>query len=323
MLSERTRSLVGIFLLLGGFVFIGFHFKETEEFMSLIFHSDPKWVVFAVGLQLATYVCSGAVFYELIRSAGHHVPFRRLVRLSVERMSVNQLVPAAGFAGHAFIFGTIRGLGLPRSVATEAVFVDTLSYYFSYLVATAAAFATILVLHVETPLLITVLGLFFLVGAVIIGGIFWIFSHHDRRLPKWLTRFNILNEISESVQAASATRVRSPWLLFVVTFYGFLIFALDGATLWAIMEMISAPIGPFSSFAAFVVSSIVGSLSLLPGGVGGFEATSVLALRHLDVPLGAALTATLLLRGLTLWLPLIPGSIFAAKYLAEEKSKKQ
>lgn len=320
MPNERMRSLIGLFLLLGGFVFVGFHFDETAEFLSLLAHADPKWVVLAVGLQLVTYACSGAVFYEIVRASGHHVPLKRLVRLSVERLSVNQLLPAAGFSGHVFLFVTLRQLGVSRGVATEAVFVDTLSYYFSYLLATAAAFAIVLVLHVETPLLIAVLGFFFLVGVVIAGGILWIFSHQDRRLPAWLTRFRLFKEVSSSVQEASPDRVRSPRLLFIVSLYGFLVFVLDGATLWAIMEMIGVPIGIFASFAAFVVASIVGSLSLLPGGVGGFEATSVLALRHLDVPLGAALTATLLLRGLTLWLPLIPGSIFAAKYLREPEN---
>lgn len=316
--SDRIRSFVGLFLLLAGFVFVGFHFKETEEFLSLLFHADPKWVVLAVLLQLATYACAGGVFYEIVRASGHHVPLRRLVRLAVERLSVNQLIPAAGFSGHVFLFVSLRSLGVPRGVATEAVFVDTLSYYFSYLVATVAAFVIVLALHIETPLLIVVLGLFFLVGVVIIAGILWIFSGRDRRLPKWLTRFKLLAEVSRSVEAASPTRVRSPWLLFIVSFYGFLVFALDAATLWAIMEMIGVPLGVFSSFAVFVVASIAGNLSLLPGGVGGFEAASVLMLRHLDVPLGAALTATLLLRGLTLWFPLIPGSVFAAKYMSRK-----
>ena len=47
--------------------------------------------------------------------------------------------------------------------------------------------------------------------------------------------------------------------------------------------------------------------SPVPLGLGSFEVTCVALLSMLGVTLEAAFTATLLLRGFTLWLPMIPG----------------
>jgi uncharacterized membrane protein YbhN (UPF0104 family) len=66
-----------------------------------------------------------------------------------------------------------------------------------------------------------------------------------------------------------------------------------------------------TAFVALAIATIAGVFSFLPGGVGSFEAGSTATLALLGVPVEAALTGTLLLRGLTLWLPLVPGLVLA------------
>jgi uncharacterized membrane protein YbhN (UPF0104 family) len=50
-------------------------------------------------------------------------------------------------------------------------------------------------------------------------------------------------------------------------------------------------------------------------GLGSFEAVSIAMLRLFGVPFEAALSATLLFRGFTLWLPLLPGGLLLRKAL--------
>jgi len=61
---------------------------------------------------------------------------------------------------------------------------------------------------------------------------------------------------------------------------------------------------------------MVATFGLVPLGLGTFEATCVAMLRTLGVLLEAALTATLLLRGFTLWLPMLPGLLLARRELS-------
>jgi uncharacterized membrane protein YbhN (UPF0104 family) len=71
-----------------------------------------------------------------------------------------------------------------------------------------------------------------------------------------------------------------------------------------------------AAFPSFVVASMVATFGLVPLGLGTFEATCVAMLRTLGVPLEAALMATLLLRGFTLWLPMLPGLLLARRELS-------
>jgi uncharacterized protein (TIRG00374 family) len=316
-LKENVRPLIALVMLVGVFVFVGLHFEEASVSLAVLKDANPWWVALALVLQLLTYACSGGIFYEILRAAKRHIPLRRLAALSVERMSVNQIAPAAGLSGNVYVFMAFRRFDIPRGIAAEAVFMDTLSYHAGGAISTVLALGIILGLHAESPFLIGGLLIFLIVTAGILGGIFYIFSHTDG-LPSWINRWSFLKEIARSLKSVRPERLQAPWVLSITTLYELLIFTLDSATLWAIMHIINVPIPFIIAFTVFTVASAAGALSLLPGGIGGFEAACVLALRWFSVGLGPALTATLLLRALTLWLPLIPGSIFAAKYVMHD-----
>lgn len=51
----------------------------------------------------------------------------------------------------------------------------------------------------------------------------------------------------------------------------------------------------------------VATIGLVPLGLGTFEATAVGLLHALGVGVETAFAATLMLRGLTFWLPMLPG----------------
>lgn len=314
---ENARAIIAIIILIGCFAFVGFHFEEASASLAILKDANPWWVALAIILQVLTYFFSGGIFYEVLRAAKQHIPLRRLAALSVERISVNQIAPAAGITGNVYIFMAFRRFDISRGIAAEAVFLDTLSYHAAYAICTVLALGIVLGLHAASPFILGALLIYLFVTAAIFAGIFYIFSQTDRALPRWMTRWNVLREVAKSLKAVRPERLQAPWVLSITTFYELVIFVLDGATLWAIMHIIHVPQPLVVSFTIFMIASVVGAMSLLPGGVGGFEAACVLALRWFNVGLGAALTATLLLRVLTLWLPLIPGSIFAAKYVVK------
>jgi Mg2+-importing ATPase len=52
---------------------------------------------------------------------------------------------------------------------------------------------------------------------------------------------------------------------------------------------------------------------VVPGGLGVFEAVSVATLKLIGVSVAAGLAATLLFRGFSFWLPMMPGLILARR----------
>jgi uncharacterized membrane protein YbhN (UPF0104 family) len=88
-----------------------------------------------------------------------------------------------------------------------------------------------------------------------------------------------------------------------------MIFLADSLTLACCLVAIGQPAVVGAAFVALIAASIVATLGPIPLGLGSFEATATGTLHVLGIPIEAAITATLMLRGFTLWLPLIPGGL--------------
>ena len=70
-----------------------------------------------------------------------------------------------------------------------------------------------------------------------------------------------------------------------------------------------------------MLASAVSSLAWIPGGLGTFEGSCVALLHLHGVPLESALAATLLLRGFTFWLPMLPGFTLARRELGKAAAR--
>jgi uncharacterized membrane protein YbhN (UPF0104 family) len=83
----------------------------------------------------------------------------------------------------------------------------------------------------------------------------------------------------------------------------------EGAALYAIMVALGHPLAFLPAVGIFAFATLAGALSLMPGGLGGTEATMVLLLRLFAVPLPIAVSATLLVQVATLWFAVFLGIV--------------
>ncbi len=103
--------------------------------------------------------------------------------------------------------------------------------------------------------------------------------------------------------------LRDPRLVFETITLQSGIFLLDAATLWCTGRAVGLNVDVGSTFMSFILASVVATLSLIPLGLGSFEGTCTGLLHLMGGGLEASLAATLILRGLTLWLPMLPGLV--------------
>ena len=75
----------------------------------------------------------------------------------------------------------------------------------------------------------------------------------------------------------------------------------EALALEVVLDALGADVPRSGAFFAFAAATLLGVLSMLPGGLGGFEASMVLILGELEVPSSTAVAATLLFRLGTLW----------------------
>jgi Mg2+-importing ATPase len=94
---------------------------------------------------------------------------------------------------------------------------------------------------------------------------------------------------------------------------------LDAATIWFLIRALGTDAPMSGVFASFVISTLFRTIGILPGGLGTFEAASVLTLKLVGVSVAVALSATLLFRGLSFWLPMIPGLFLSRRALGRQR----
>lgn len=130
-----------------------------------------------------------------------------------------------------------------------------------------------------------------------------------------LLRVPALADLLPALGDAPGHLLRNPSLVLSVTLLQAAIFLLDAATLWVMLRATGLHVSFLTAFPAHIIAAMVDTIGIVPLGLGTFEASCVAVLNLLGIPVEAALTVTLLLRGFTLWLPMIPGLWFARRVL--------
>jgi hypothetical protein len=191
--------------------------------------------------------------------------------------------------------------------------VDLLTLYSAFAVCVVASLVIVAVLRDLNRLVLVLAGLFPIFALSIPAAVLW-FSRggrgargEEREPPRWIRWIPRAGELLSEVSRAPRRLVRNRQVLLVDGGLQLLVFLLDAATLWAMLRAVGYDAHPAAVFASFVFAQVAATVLLVPGGLGTFEASSVAMLTLFRVPVEIGLTATLLLRGFTYWLPMAPG----------------
>ena len=138
----------------------------------------------------------------------------------------------------------------------------------------------------------------------------------DRVPAIWLRRLPGTTLLLGAIAKAPTNLLRDPVLLLETVTLELAVFVLDGLTLWLVFRALGGTPAIWIAFVSFIMASMAATLGPIPLGLGTFEAACVGMLSLLGVPIETALAATLLLRGLTFWLPMVPGLWLARREIA-------
>jgi len=95
----------------------------------------------------------------------------------------------------------------------------------------------------------------------------------------------------------------------------------EAFALFQILAGVKSAVSLLDAGFVFGTSTLLGVASMLPGGLGGFEATMLLLLQQLGLESAAALAATLLIRLTTLWFVSLLGALFLVVWLLLERRR--
>lgn len=285
------------------------HFADLEHFLTLARQTQPVWLLVALALQAGTYVAVARGWVIVLRRARAPQPLRKLLPVAVSKLFADQALPGAGLGGHVLLVDRLMALGTPRSTAVAALLISMVGYYAAYAVL-ALLMLLVLWLHRHaTPLLVGLVTTFLLVALAIPALALWLRHRGSQPLPPWLERLGPVRKILVIIGEAPGELVGDRRLLVLVSLLNGCVFIADSATLATCLLAVGLPFEPATAFLALMAGSIAATLAPIPLGLGSFEASATAMLSSLGIPFEAALTATLLLRGLTLWLPLLPSLV--------------
>lgn len=312
---RSTRRLLWFSWLLGlsmlaAVIVAAIHFSQERELLRIAEEAEPWWLALAVSLQVGTYLAQGETWRVVTRAAGVDLPSLVAFKLSLAKLFIDQALPSAGISGTVVVANALEQRGLARSVVMAAVVVDSVGYYAACVLMLGVALVIAIAFGHASPLILAASVIFVVISATLATTALAL-SGRKRSGPEWLNRIPGLGKVLSLIREADPTLARGLPLLCKSGLLQLSIILLDAATVWILILSLGQVASPTGVFASFVISTLLRTVGIVPGGLGVFEAASVVTLKLAGVAVPVALAATLLFRGLSFWLPMVPGLIFS------------
>ncbi|MFQ7898388.1 magnesium-translocating P-type ATPase [Stutzerimonas degradans] len=309
---ENAKPLVWLSWLLGaallGALVLGvLQLSDASHFAAIFRQAEPGWLLVAIALQCATYLAQGLLYRMVLSAAGAALPLWDATKLSLSKLFIDQALPSSGFSGAVAVGALLQRRGIGLSQVSSCFIISLSGYFAAYLLALAAALVIAIgnghgsLAVISTSIVFMLFCCLMAVAAPLMAGL------PQSRLVGRLQRVRWMQRLLAMVFAAQPRLTRDPRLLLKASGYSLAIVLFDALTLWALLHAVGHS-APFAGiFASFMLASVMRSVGIVPGGLGAFEAAAVATLSWVGVPLAAGLSATLLFRVLSFWLPMLPG----------------
>lgn len=305
-----SRWLFGIAVLLAA-ALVASHYHEERAFLTLFAAAEPVWLLVAIVAQLGTYVAQGQIWGRVAAAAeaGQLRPVE-MIRLTLAKLFVDQAIPSGGVSGTTFVARVLVRRGGSEDRVTAGAIVNLLGFQLAGMVGLLGVTALSGVLELPAAVRGSAAVLFVLFGGLVVGTLL-LRAWGGRMMRSPLRRFQILTEFVALLGRADPALVRSGRLLGTCTGLQLLTLLLDSLTLWAALRALGGEGSFVQIFPGFMIASAVKTIGFVPGGIGLFEASSTAVIAAAGVDPRLALSATLVFRGLSYWLPMIPGLLCA------------
>lgn len=136
-----------------------------------------------------------------------------------------------------------------------------------------------------------------------------------------LGRISRLKWVSEKVLTILLTGrdLMTPRTFVVGLFVSAIAWGMEAISLYVILDALGLPVTLLQANFVYCFSTILGAISMLPGGIGGTEAGMIGLLKFMGISYSSALPAVILIRLCTLWFAVLVGLGFMTFMLARNR----
>lgn len=284
----------------------------------------------------AGFLCAGQIYGRILALPGYRLHQIWLAAAALVSILISQSIPAGTVGSYAFLATMLQRRGIPATSAALLASLELLTWMGAMLLLFCFALLYLTLTIGSSGGTLTVIpaattALLLLSIAVCIA------CQPQSRLCAWAMRAKHLLErliqprwSDAAVQPFIADLVRQRAHLLqqparVASLIGLqlVIFGLHSLALLSILYSLDVTISPMAVIAAYGLTLIVSSFTILPGGGGAVETTLAVALSIQGVAIEVALGAAVLFRLLSFWLLLPLGFVCYRWLLLENQSAPQ
>ncbi len=301
------------------------------------------WVLgFVLLWQLLNYHSYTVLYRQLFEILKIKVDYKPLYKLMLELNFVNHVFPSAGVSGFSYFGVRMKSMGVSAGKSTLVQMMRFVTGFISFqvlllvglfilAVSGKANNLTILVASsIVTLVVVATLMMAYIVGSE--SRIDAFFTQATRMLnrliqvvrPKHPETINVEKarelffELHENyiIITKDISRLKGPLV------WAFLANLTEIATIYAVYLAFDSPVNIGAVILAYGVANTAGLISVLPGGVGVYEALMTAVLVTAGVPAALSIPVTIMYRVLTLAIQLPPGYFFYHQAInSPEKAK--
>jgi putative heme transporter len=317
----RSRAIAfGVFVLgvIAFFYFVLPKLSGVSSTVHRIERGDGWWIAIGVVLELLSFAGYVALFRTVFVRGETRIGWPESYEITMAGLAATRLFAAAGAGGIALTAWALRRSGMEsRLVACRMVAFTVLLYvvYAASLLIDGIGLGTGLFpgggsfAITFLPAIIAAL----LLGAA--GAVTALPGDVERRLQRrasgsgrfahWLARAVTVPALAASGvrTAIGLIRRREPGVLGAIAWWGF-----DVSVLWAMFHAFGS-VPPFTVIVMAYFVGTLGNLLPLPGGLGGVEGGMIGVFAAFGVDFNLSVLAVLSYRGISFWLPTLPGAI--------------
>jgi uncharacterized protein (TIRG00374 family) len=334
---KRWRLLLNIVTVVALIFLIYFIRHDLATTFRNLLHVNGWAIFLMVPIEMFNYHYQARLYQMLFRIVGNKLDYRYLFRASLELAFVNHVFPSGGVAGISYFSLRLRDEDISGAKASMVQFMKLLLTIFSFEI---LVFISIFFLAIGgkvnsfTILVASILSTLLLVGSAMF--IYIIGNRH--RIGAFLEYVTVkLNRLislipSTKKEAIDITKARMVFDDFHETFsemrkdkrkmrkpllYALMLNITEISVIYVVFIAFGHFINPGAVILAYGVANFSGFISVLPGGVGIYEALMIAVLFTAGVSTDLSLPVIIMYRVLNTLIQLPPGYYFYQKYISQ------
>lgn len=318
MINRRNSTLkliLSIVIIAIIFVILVPTVNQWHSIIPQIRHCHIEWIVAAVFCQFGVYFFLGLILHAGLNIYKSRISIPYLIYISFVFLFANRAMPGPALAGLASCIYLLKRRNVKGDIGQAVAGNFYIADYASFIMLGIVSFA--LIRHAASyRIIIYAAGSIILAGAIL----FYYLLKSQERLIKAIAR--IINIRHRSANQTSidpeqinqfVSRIYDKWQhlindrqsLSLSVLFGFLMHLCEVLTIVCLARSFTLNANPLGVSCAYVIANLSAIVSILPGGLGLFEAGMAATMHRLGyIPIENAVVITILYRLLSVWLPL-------------------